>query len=122
MSWVALPERTGRFLARPRQPRSDVSPATHEGGVAHSGSASPRHSLYQQIDTSLVGQVAPTQEFEGAPQDGIARTEAVRREIALEHATVGAERHDAGLYARTSSADEGGVSRTCRVSCRARRA
>src|SRR5262252_670350 len=45
----------------------------------------------------LVGRVAGSQTFEGVPQDGVARTDAVRREVALEHAAVGAERRDAGL-------------------------
>src|SRR5439155_5445983 len=45
----------------------------------------------------LVGRGAGCQAFEGVPQDGVARTDAVRREVALEHAAVGAEGCDAGL-------------------------
>src|SRR5438132_11171909 len=45
----------------------------------------------------LIGRVAGGQAFEGVPQDGIARTDTVRREVALEHAAIGAERRDADL-------------------------
>src|ERR1700736_6916377 len=45
----------------------------------------------------LVGRVAGGQAFEGIPQDGVARTDAVRREVALEDAAIGAKRLDACL-------------------------
>jgi hypothetical protein len=46
------------------------------------------------------GRVAGGQAFEGVPQDGIAGADAVRREVALEHASVRAERGDAALDIR----------------------
>jgi hypothetical protein len=48
----------------------------------------------------VFGRVARGQKFERAPRGGIARTDAVRWEIALEHAAVGAEHGDAGLDIR----------------------
>src|SRR5215471_15175017 len=48
----------------------------------------------------VFGRIAGGQELERVPKDGIARTDAVRREIALEHPADGAERRDAGLDIR----------------------
>src|SRR3954454_22516600 len=48
----------------------------------------------------FVGRVTGCQAFEGVPQHRVARTDAVRRKIALEHAAIGAERRDTGLEIR----------------------
>src|SRR5215831_12031417 len=74
----------------------------------------------------LFGRVAGGQELERVPKDGIARTDAIRREIALKHPAVGAKRRDAGLDVRlvgarqlppTKGASRACGSRTCRTAC-----
>src|SRR3954447_18063279 len=74
--------------------------------IAMSRRSGVRRTLGEPIDALrgaavqlclLVGREIRGQAFETVPQNRVARTHPVRRKIALEHASIGPERRDAGF-------------------------
>jgi hypothetical protein len=103
------PPQVGRAARRGRAFRDEPAGQIHGGSSRPEGSDSRDRDLGEMVTALcgaaeqlrfVFGRVARGQKFERAPRGGIARTDAVRWEIALEHAAVGAEHGDAGLDIR----------------------